>query len=89
MKVSIDRDADVLYITWGAGGGSGREVASGIYLSYSREGHPVGLEVLNLSHRTQSSLEHLVLSYSPPGSSEQDPPPANEFTIEFSAAVPS
>ncbi len=87
MKVSIDHDADVLYVTWGSGGGASREVASGIYLTYDGEGHPVGIEVLGMSQRAKTSLEHLAVSYAPPGSSQQDPPIAQEFTIEFSTPV--
>ena len=87
MKVSIDRDADVLYIAWGDGGGAGEEVAPGIYLTYNNENQPVGLEVLYLSQRTKSSLEHLMIAYAHPGSSEQEPPTAQEFAIEFQATA--
>ena len=87
MRVSIDRDADILYVSWGEGGGSGQEVAPGIYLMYNNESQPVGLEVLYLSQRTKASLEHLIISYARPGSSEQEPPATQEFAIEFPTKV--
>ncbi len=86
MKISIDRDADVLHVAWGKGGGSAREVEPGIYVTYDQRDRPVGLEVLGFSSRT-TLLEQLNVSYAPPGNSKSDPPTAQEFTIEFPSAV--
>ncbi len=83
MKVSIDRDANLLYINWGGDGAIGREVAPGVILLSNPEGKPVALEVINLSQRTSDSLNKLLFSYAPLGSSGQDPPAGQEIAIEF------
>ena len=49
MKVSIDRDANLLYVNWGGDGAIGEEVAPGVILLSNPEGKPVAIEIINLS----------------------------------------
>ena len=88
MKVSIDRDANLLYVNWGGDGAIGEEVAPGVILLSNPEGKPVAIEIINLSQRTGDSLNKLLVSYAAPDSSRQDPPASQTVVIEFPIKAP-
>ena len=52
MKIKVDQQADVLYLTLGeAPASDSEEVSSGIIVDYDEQGRVVGIEVLHLSKR--------------------------------------
>ena len=85
MKLTIDRDADALYLDLdSAPAAESEEIAPGVIFDYNAEGKVVGIEMLNLSLRVSAEkLRHVEVensaTYPEPGSShislvKEDPP---------------
>ena len=61
MKLKIDRENDALYLRLNeAAIVDSEEVDPGVILDFDQEGHMVGIEVLNLSTRTEPDKLRIV-----------------------------
>ena len=62
MRLKIDRENDALYLRLNeAAIVDSEEVDPGVILDFDQEGHMVGIEVLNLSTRTEPDKLRIVL----------------------------
>lgn len=61
MKLTIDREADALYLDLdSAPAAESEEIAPGVIFDYNAEGKVVGIEMLNLSQRVSAEkLRHV------------------------------
>ena len=57
MKLTIDREADALYLDLDeAPAAESKEVSPGVILDYNRDGKVVGIEMLHLSKRVNAKM---------------------------------
>jgi uncharacterized protein YuzE len=56
MKLTVDREADALYLSLSdEPAAESEEVSPGLIVDYNSEGHAVGIEMLHLSKRSPSA----------------------------------
>lgn len=56
MKLTIDREADALYLDLDeAPAAESKEISPGVILDYNRDGKVVGIEMLHLSKRVDAA----------------------------------